>query len=265
MVAHALWYRQTYSYFGMLEALSGMNVDVCFLSFDEVLQSGIPADVDVIINAGDAGGAYSGGSRWEDVRLVSLLRSWVFQGGGLVGIGEPSAVHQNGRFFQLADVFGVEKELGFTLSTDKYFTEAPERHYLTEDRTEAFDFGESMKNIYALGADTEIAEYSDGGIHLAAHPYGKGRGVYIAGLPHSSANTRLLQRALYYAAGKEEKLYRWFADNPECEVHAYPEAGLWAVLNNSGSGQSTTVYDGDGKTKEVFLEAGAIRWESAVR
>ena len=55
MVAHALWYKQTYSYFGMLEALSGMSVDVCFLSFDEILSSGIPKDVDVIINAGDGG------------------------------------------------------------------------------------------------------------------------------------------------------------------------------------------------------------------
>ena len=42
MVAHALWYKQTYSYFGMLEALSGMSVDVCFLSFDDILKSGIP-------------------------------------------------------------------------------------------------------------------------------------------------------------------------------------------------------------------------------
>ncbi len=30
MVAHALWYKQTYSYFWMLEALSGMSVDVWF-------------------------------------------------------------------------------------------------------------------------------------------------------------------------------------------------------------------------------------------
>jgi len=262
MVAHALWYKQTYSYFGMLEALSGMSVDVYFLSFDDILQSGIPADVDVIINAGDAGTAYSGGSRWKDTRLVSLLRKWVHEGGGLVGIGEPSAVYQNGQFFQLADVFGVDKELGFTLSTDKYFTETLERHYLTEDRTEAFDFGESMKNIYALGADTEIVEYSNHEIHLAAHCYGKGRSVYIAGLPYSCANTRLLLRSLYYAAGEEEKLYRWYADNPNCEVHAYPEAGICAVLNNSKTGQNTMVYDGNGKTKKVILEAGAIRWET---
>ena len=262
MVAHALWYKQTYSYFGMLEALSGMSVDVCFLSFDEILSSRIPKDVDVIIHAGDAGTAYSGGSCWEDEKLVSLVRRWVHEGGGLVGIGEPAAVHKNGRFFQLADVFGVEKELGFTLSTDKYFTKPLEQHYLTQDRTVPFDFGEGMKNIYALGADTEIVEYSDHEVHLAVHPYGKGKSVYMAGLPYSCENTRLLLRSLYCAAGQEEKLYRWYADDPQCEVHAYPKAGIYAVLNNSGEERSTTVYDGLGRTEQITLEAGAIRWKT---
>lgn len=262
MVAHALWYKQTYSYFGVLEALSGASVDVCFLSFDEILESGIPEDVDVIINAGDAGTAFSGGAYWADERLTALLRRWVYEGGGLVGIGEPTAVHKNGRFFQLADVFGVDKELGFTLSTDKYFTKAQPEHYLLQDRTEAFDFGESMKNVYALGEDTEIVEFSDHEVHAAAHPYGRGRGVYLAGLPYSYANTRLLMRALYYAAGKEEKLYRWYADNLLCEVHAYPEASEYAVLNNSGEEQTTQVYDGSGHVTTVTLAPGEILWKN---
>lgn len=261
MVAHALWYKQTYSYFGMLEALSGMSVEVCFLSFDKILKDGIPADIDVIINAGDAHTAFSGGSYWEDERLVSLLRRWVYSGGGLIGIGEPTAVHKNGRFFQLADIFGVDKELGFTLSTDKYFTKAAEKHYLTEDRTEAFDFGEGMKNIYALYANTEVVEYKDHELYIAAHTYGKGKGVYIAGLPYSCANTRLLLRALYYAAGQPEKLYRWYADNPHCEVHAYEEAGIYAVLNNTQTPQSTTIYDGTKTQTKLLLSPGEIQWK----
>ena len=54
MVAHGLYCKQIYSYNGMLESLSGASVDVVFLSFDEVLEHGIPEDIDVIINAGDA-------------------------------------------------------------------------------------------------------------------------------------------------------------------------------------------------------------------
>ncbi|MFQ9738629.1 MAG: lacto-N-biose phosphorylase central domain-containing protein [Christensenellaceae bacterium] len=40
MVAHELWYQKVYSYQGILEALSGMPVDVEFLSFDDVLAGG---------------------------------------------------------------------------------------------------------------------------------------------------------------------------------------------------------------------------------
>ena len=150
MVAHALWYKQTYSYFGVLESLSGASVDVTFISFDDIRKNGIPEDIDVIINAGDAMTAFSGGEEWADPKLVTTIRRWVYNGGGFLGIGEPSALHHGGRFFQLADLLGVDEELGFTLSTDKYFKEALPEHFITQDRTTDFDFGESMKNIYAL-------------------------------------------------------------------------------------------------------------------
>jgi 1,3-beta-galactosyl-N-acetylhexosamine phosphorylase len=262
MVAHALWYKQTYSYFGVLEALSGAGVDVVFLSFDDIKKQGIPEDIDVIINAGAARTAFSGGERWLEEDLVTAVRRFVWNGGGFVGIGEPSAVHSGGRFFQLADVLGVDKELGFSLSTDKYFTKALEEHFLTEDRTEVFDFGESVNNVYALSEDTEIVEFSDGEVHLSAHGYGKGRGVYVAGLPYSHENTRLLIRCLYYSAGKEDGMKRWYADNPLCEVHAYPERGHYAVVNNSMEPQTTMIYEGDGNKEEVEMEGSQILWRA---
>lgn len=260
MVAHALWYKQTYSYFGMLESLSGASVDVSFISFDDIREHGIPEDIDVIINAGDAMTAFSGGEEWLDEGLVTAIRRWVYNGGGFIGIGEPTAVHHGGRFFQLADVLGVDKELGFTLSTDKYFKDALDAHFITEDRSAAFDFGEGMKNIYALYKDTEIIEYSDNEVHIAAHGYGRGRGVYIAGLPYSYENTRLLMRAMFYAAGREDDYTRWYADNLLCEVHAYPETGKYAIVNNSNEVQETLVYDGEGRSRAYTLEPCQILW-----
>ncbi len=53
MVAHELWYQQIYSYQGILEAISGLPVDIEFLSFDDV-KNGVNQSIDVIINAGDA-------------------------------------------------------------------------------------------------------------------------------------------------------------------------------------------------------------------
>lgn len=262
MVAHALWYKQTYSYFGMLESLSGASVDVSFISFDDIRERGIPEDIDVIINAGDAMTAFSGGEEWLDDGLVTQLRRWIYNGGGFIGIGEPSAVHHGGRFFQLADVLGVDRELGFTLSTDKYFKESCGSHFITKDRTEGFDFGEGKKDIYALYKDTEIIEYSDNEVHIAAHSYGSGRGVYIAGLPYSYENTRLLMRAMFYAAGKENEYERWYADNLLCEVHAYPQTGKYAIVNNSNETQETMVYDGEGRGMAYTLEPCQILWKT---
>lgn len=263
MVAHALWYKQIYSYLGVIEALSGASVDVEFISFDDVIEGGVPEGVDVIINAGDAMTAFSGGDVWKDERLVSELRAWIYNGGGFVGIGEPTACQHQGHYFQLATALGVDKELGFSLSTDKYFTTPVGEHFITADSTE-LDFGESMKNIYALTDETEIIEYSDGEVHLASHPFGKGRTVYIAGLPYSEENTRLLLRSLYYAAGKEGEFLKWNTSNIYCEVNYYPSIGKMAIVNNSAKEQTTLVFDGNGDSREVTLAPSEIRWEGTV-
>ena len=71
----------------------------------------------------------------------------------------------------------------------------------------------------------------------------------------------MLLRALYYAAGRVEDLQKWFAKNPYCEVHAYPEAGKYAVLNNTSAVQETVVYDGDGNAKQYTLQPGEIIWK----
>lgn len=266
MVAHALPYKQIYSYLGVLETLSGAAMDVRFISFEDILANGIADDIDVIINAGDAETAFSGGDIWTNPKLVTTIREWVDHGGGFVGIGEPTAHQFQGRYFQLADILGVEKERGFSLSTDKYFTQQEDSHFITDglDISECIDFGESMKNVYALSEATEIVEYSDGEVHLAANQYGKGRGVYLAGLPYSEVNARLFVRALYYAAGKEESYTIWNSDNIYVELHAYPEKGKFAIVNNSNIEQTAKIYDGQGEGRDVTLAASEIRWEEII-
>ncbi|MCW6682443.1 1,3-beta-galactosyl-N-acetylhexosamine phosphorylase [Aerococcaceae bacterium NML160702] len=282
MISHGLEHKQVYSYLGISEALSGLAVDVVFMSFDDIINDGIPADIDVIINAGDAGTAWSGHTYWDNPKLVTAIRQFVYNGGGFVGIGEPSAYQRNGRFFQLGDVLGIEKEIGYSLMTDKYFVDTVDNHFITADVKDirTIDFGESMHNIFATTATTEIIEYSDpkaeldngivapanaegkgfGELHLSANRYGKGRGVYIAGLPYSVENTRLLLRAMYYAASKENELTTWFSSNPDVEVHAYPEKGKYALVNNTDVEQVTTFYDGDQNAVEVTLAPSELRW-----
>ena len=244
-----------------------MAVDVSFISFDDVIHFDILDKFDVVINAGDAGTAFSGGEIWKNETLVAKIREWVYNGGGFIGIGEPSAYEHGGRFFQLAQVLGVDKELGFSLSTDKYFTKEKEQHFITEDVKKNSEngkdifFGESMKNIYALYENTEILEFSNGEIHLSSHDFGKGRGIYIAGLPYSDENTRLLWRALHYTAHKENEFNKWNCTNVHCEVHVYPEKNKIAYINNSIEEQVTEVYNERGASKTIKLNPGEIIWE----
>lgn len=260
MVAHALWYKQIYTYLGVIEALSGMSVDVNFISFDDVKKDGIDKDIDVILNVGDAGTAFSGGENWRDEKLVSTLREWIYNGGGFIGIGEPTAELYGGHFFQLSDALGVDKELGFSLSTDKYFKDEIEKHFITEDVKSEIDFGEGMKNVYATKESTEIICNRNGDLMLSSNDYGKGRAIYIAGLPYSAENTRILYRSLYYASHKESEMKKWYCDDMNCEVSAYLEENKYAIINNSNEEVETFVYDGDGKAELVLMKPAEIKW-----
>lgn len=270
MVAHELWYQQIYSYQGVLEALSGLGVDVRFISFEDIRRNGIDERIDVIINVGDAGTAFSGGENWDDEEIVSSVRRWVASGHGFIGIGEPTAYQKDGRFFVLADVLGVDEERGFTLSEDKYNISA-KPHFITEDVQGKIDYGEGKKNIYALpGTDVLDIAISErfsrrvniGEVNLAANRYGKGRSVYISGLPYSAQNARILYRAIFWSAGKEQELKKVFSENPDTECHYYPESGKYALVNNSSSPCSTVFYDVGGNTKKITLKGKEILWMS---
>ncbi len=268
MVAHELWYQQVYSYQGVYEALSGLGVDVRFLSFDDILQNGIDKEIDVILNVGDEGTAFSGGEYWKNEKLVAAIRKWVDEGHGFIGVGEPTAYTNGSRCFVLADVLGVDKEKGFTLSEDKYNIQK-KPHYITAEIVGEIDYGEGMKNVYALdGADVLDIEISPrftrnvnvGEVKLAANDYGHGRGVYIAGLPYSPQNARLLLRALYWSAHKENELKKAYSDNPNTDCTYYPESKKYAVINNANEQAETTFFDIRGNEQKLTLGAGEIVW-----
>ncbi|MHC5373189.1 1,3-beta-galactosyl-N-acetylhexosamine phosphorylase [Enterococcus sp. LJL120] len=258
MVAHALWYKQIYSYTGILESLSGQKVNVVFMDFEDV-KNGALKDVDVVINAGMAGTAYSGGDKWLDAELVARLTKWVADGGGFVGVGQPSAALKNGRFFQMAHVLGVDQELGFSLSTDKYFKATSVDSQIDVSQ---FTDGEPVCHIYSLAADTEILLEDQDDIKISVHDFGKGKGIYLSSLPYTPENAQLLLKLLFKAAGKSAELYQWYAENPAVEIHYYPEVQEYAIVNNTDLPQRSVIYV-DNQVKVVELTAGEIRWEAS--
>ena len=200
MVHHALYYKQNYSYFGVIEALSGAPFDV----------------------------------------------------------GEPSGHQANGHFIQLANVFGVEEEKDFTIGYDKYNWEN-HSHFITEDVKDKIDFGETRKYMYALEG-TEVLVSEDQELRLSVNRFGRGRAVYMIGLPYSFENSRLLYRAILWSSGDEENIHKWFSTNVNAEVHAYIKNGKYCVVNNTYEPQHTTVYRGDGSSFELDLDANQIIW-----
>ena len=260
MVHHALYYKQNYSYAGVIEMLSGAPFDVKFISFEDIKNDPHLLDsLDVIINVGDADTAHTGGIWWEDPEISSAIRKFVWNGGGFIGVGEPSGHPYQGHILQLASVLGVEEENGFTLNYDKYNWEEHPNHFILQDADKPIDFGEGKKNIYALEG-TEVLVQRNKEVQMAAHDFGKGRAVYISGVPYSFANSRTLYRAILWSAHSEEELHTWFSSNYNVEVHAYVKNGKYCVVNNTYEPQDTTVYTTDGNSFDLHLDANEIRW-----
>ena len=236
-----------------------MDMDVEFISFEDV-KDGIDSDIDVIINAGDAYTAFSGGENFLDPQVVANIREFVYNGGGFIGVGEPSAIAANGRFFQLADILGVDVEKGFSQGHKKYFTDLTENHFITEDVKSDLELGEIKPNVYAISEDTDILAFDNHEVYMAANDFGKGRAFYITGLPYSFQNTRILKRAIHFVSHKEETLKKYYADDCRLEVAAFEDLGKYCVINNSLEDVSSKVYDKDGNANEISIKAGKLIW-----
>lgn len=261
-IAHSLWNQRCYSYLGILEALTGLEFDVDFISFEDIKANGVPSDVKVIINAGDAYTSWSGAEFWKDEKVVTTIKEWVYNGGGFIGVGDPTACEHQGAFFQLGDVLGVQKEMGFGVSKNKPKYEITKGHFITTDVNGEIDFGEGTNSIYMAATTTSILAEDNRSIAVAVNSFGKGRAVYLGGLPFNFDNVRLLKRAIYWAANKEEEIYNYFSSNVNVECAAYKNAGKLAIINNSGETQKAEIFVNKQNHFEIELKPYEFVWRN---
>ena len=236
-----------------------MPVDVEFISFDDIKTYGIPMDAKVIINAGSAYTSWSGGEHWKDLEVVTKIREWIYNGGGFIGVGEPTACQYEGRYFQLDDILGVDKEIGFSLSTRKY-NKVDKEHFLLEDIKEDLDFGEGMDGVYAKGDNYQVLSMNKEYSELVVNKFGKGRSVYFAGLPYTPQNCRLLLRAIYFAANKEEEMKKYYVSNVNTECACFENIGKIAVINNTREVQETNLFINGEILENIKLEPMEMKW-----
>ena len=262
MVAHALPFEQTEAYVGVLESLAGLPFEVEFLSFDE-LRNGVPEGIDVVLNVGEAGTAYSGGVNWADQKLQASLRRFVAQGGGFIGVGEPAAYPAHGAFSQMSDVLGVDQEQSLSLSTDRYPTR-DEDHFIVrgEGAVKSLSLNVAGGSRFWVPVTPSVCVVRSQGtsVHAAVNEYGQGRAVYLAGLPFSQENARVLAKSIFWAAGQESAYEAGVhADDPRVDVAEYADGSVF-VYNSSMEPVTTIVRNVNGTDHEVELGVLGSQW-----
>lgn len=249
--------------YDVLESLAGLALDVQFISFDDLVKKGVPRGVKAVINCGRAGSAWSGGHYWDDPRVETILTEFAQKGGGVIGIGEPSARPRAGQCFKLARVFGIDRDTGDRVANGKFKFAPPAApaapHFITADVTAPLDLGKDVDGIYLFDGDTTVLAERDGTPRLATHAFGRGRAVYLSGFKFNFENTRLLHRALYWAASEDAAWGAWQSANVKTEASYFPAVKKLVAINNAGEPQSTTVTFGDARvTRSLQLEAHGI-------
>jgi beta-D-galactosyl-(1->4)-L-rhamnose phosphorylase len=242
------------------ESLAGMPVDVSFISFSDILEHGIPKDIDVIINAGRIGTAWSGGEHWKNEKILETITGWVADGGGFIGVGEPSALQHSGQYFQLAHLLGVDRETGSTLSKVKHEYHLPEKnHFILEDVKGDIDFGKDIDQVFIIDSDTSVLSENSGSPKITVKSFGNGQSVYMSGFRYTPQNTRLLHRSLFWAAGRQKDYRPWTCSNIFTDCAFYPDIRKLVVINSSDNTENTKVYASDGKVYDASMEPHGIK------
>lgn len=239
------------------EALSGLPVDVRFISFEDV-KNGALADVDVVINAGFAGSAWSGGDAWKDAEVLEKLTRFVYEGGTFIGVNEPSAVEGYDSFFRMANVLGVDEDTGAKLCHGKWSFEVQQDEKLMPEGSFVKKTGDYRKGVPYLTDGKAKVLAADGTVPtLTVNRFGKGYGIYLASFEKTIENTRMLLNLIRMAGGElENDLY--LTDNVYTECAYYPGSGQLVVINNSDQPQTTGVQTKNGRV-EISLEAYATK------
>ncbi|HEY5584005.1 MAG TPA: 1,3-beta-galactosyl-N-acetylhexosamine phosphorylase [Ruminiclostridium sp.] len=228
----------------VMEALSGLPLDVEFISFEDILENGIGMDIKVIINAGSLDDAWSGGWNWTNPKVVEIITEWVSCGGGFIGVGETSASRCKSQYFQMSHVLGVDREVGLSIVFDKYqYTKCDEEHFILTDVQGDLDIGKDIDNVFVLDGDTKVLADKGKAVQIALNSFGKGNSVYFSGYSYTSENVRLLHRAICWIAGWEKEFEIWTSSNMNSECAYFPVSNKLVVINNSSENQETQIMD----------------------
>jgi len=234
------------------EALSGLPVNVRFIDFEQAAKGGLKG-VDVLINAGFAGDAWSGGDAWRSPELVSQITRFVHAGGSLIGVAEPSACPGGDTLFRLAHVLGVDLDDG------SYACHAPWSFEVREAPISICGEALSIRaGVRLTDPDTWVLAARDGAPQMTLHRFGKGCAAYLSGFSYSPEAARMLLDLLMCMTGKDGRS-AGYCDNPMVEMTWFPVSNTLVVMNNSENRASTQI-EWPGGSDRITLESQEMRF-----
>jgi len=216
------------------EALAGLPFEVSFINFEDI-RRGVLENYDVVINAGYAGSAWSGGDGWKDEKVISLLTEWAYKGGVFLGVNEPSAVSGYDTAFRMAHVLGVDEDMGARSCHGKWAVEQTEKQELMELLPEGA-YVSARAGRYLIDDQSDVLLEEGGCPALALHPFGAGMGIYLASFEKGAANNRMLLNLILAGCGEDPR-QDYLTDNIHVECAWYPASRKLAVINNSDEAQ----------------------------
>ena len=222
------------------EALSGLPVDVRFISFEDV-KRGALKDVDVVINAGRMGDAWSGGDAWRDAALVSELTRFVCEGGAFIGVNEPSAVPGFDRTLRMAHVLGVDIDKGERVCHGRWQFDVDGDMPVTVCE----DALGSSPDVYLTDGAARVLCEKNGAPQMTVHEFGRGKGVYMSGFTVSPESTRMLLETLLYCCNLPRSS-AYISDSALVEAAWYPADRVLVALNNAEETVSARIHTPDG-------------------
>ena len=217
------------------EALSGLPVKVKLIHFDDV-KNGALRDVNVLINAGRAGDAWSGGDAWKSPEVISEVTRFVWEGGSLIGIGEPSAAEGLDARFALAHVLGVDRDDGSYACHEPW-------EFMTEMKDPFFTAGESVgktNGIRLTDPDTLVLNARGDTPVLTLHSFGQGKAVYMGDFFYSPAGARMLLEMILFLTQADARA-AGISNCPWVEAAWFPADNTLLVMNNSEDPTDTVI------------------------
>ena len=219
----------------VIEALSGLPLDVEFIDFNDV-RNGRLAEFDVVINAGYAGSAWSGGDAWKDEEVVAALTQWTFAGGTFIGVNQPSAVSGYDSYFRMAHILGVDQDTGAKVCHGRYRLDDSKISGLVPEGVTL----KAKENRFLTDGKAHVLLADGQDPVLSVNDFGSGKGIYLSEFTVGLETTRLLYQLIRFGGG-EKILGEYMTDNLKTECAYYPNSRKLVVINNSDEVQKTQV------------------------